>query len=114
MINGIKPLPPKNDYKTGVENLLKGIQTSYHNWSKHTHARDLELDIKPGRKFDKIVERNRVWGFVAKVDGQHKGLPMKCGDVFKAAGYNAAAKHTRGNIFDKNQDYYSWTGPNYL
>jgi len=30
-----------------------------------------------------------------------------------AAGWSAPAKHTRGNIFDDNQDYFQWTGPNY-
>ena len=39
---------------------------------------------------------------------------MKSGDVFKPAGWASAAKHTRGNIFDDNQDYFQWTGPNYL
>ena len=45
---------------------------------------------------------------------KHKGLPMKVGDVFKSASWNSAAKHARGNIFDDNQDYFEWTGPNYL
>ena len=39
---------------------------------------------------------------------------MKVGDVFKAASWASAAKHTRGNIFDKNQNYFRWTGPDYL
>ena len=43
----------------------------------------------------------------------HKGVPMKAGDVLKAAGRSAPAKHTRGNIFDVNQDYFRWTGPDY-
>ena len=73
-----------------------------------------DLSLKPGRKFIKVIRGTSVWGFVAKEDGVHKGLPMKVGDVFKAAGWAAAAKHTRGNIFDKNQDYFRWTGPNYL
>ena len=38
----------------------------------------------------------------------------KVGDVFKSASWNSAAKHARGNIFDDNQDYFEWTGPNYL
>ena len=50
---------------------------------------------------------------MAKDDGMHKGVPMKTGDVLKAAGWSAPAKHTRGNIFDNNQDYFSWTGPDY-
>ena len=62
---------------------------------------------------NELTSKNYVWGFVAKKGGVHKGLPMKVGDVFKAASWNAAAKHTRGNIFDNNQDYFEWTGPNY-
>jgi hypothetical protein len=50
---------------------------------------------------------------VAKEDGMNKGVPMKTGDVLKAAGWSAPAKHTRGNIFDNKQDYFSWTGPDY-
>ena len=115
MINGIRPLPPQKDYDKALNNLLSGINENFRNWGRGKLSReDMVLEIKPGRKFDKIVERNRVWGFVAKKDGVHDGLPMKVGDVFKAATFKAAAKHTRGNIFDDNQDYYTWTGPNYL
>ena len=35
-------------------------------------------------------------------------------DMLKAAGWASPAKHTRGNIFDDNQDYFRWTGPNYM
>ena len=113
MINGIRPLPPQKNYDEALNNLLSGINENFRNWG-HGRDRDMVLEIRPGRKFDKIVERNRVWGFVAKKDGVHEGLPMIVGDVFKAATFRAAAKHTRGNIFDNNQDYYTWTGPNYL
>ena len=53
------------------------------------------------------------WGFIAKTDGVHKGIPHKKGDVFKAAGWRAPAKWARGNIFDGGK-FYRWTGPNYL
>jgi hypothetical protein len=72
------------------------------------------LKIKPGRKFDKVIENNRVWGFVAKTDGVLKGVTYNVGDVFKAAGWSAPAKWQRGSIFDTNNNWYSWTGPNYL
>ena len=52
-------------------------------------------------------------GICSLSDGMHKGVPMKRGDVLKAAGWASPAKHTRGNIFDNNQDYFSWTGPDY-
>ena len=111
----------KQMYDMGINNLLKGIADSYANWNKAldspntdrvNHFRD-GLKIKPGRKFDKVIENNRVWGFVAKTDGVHKGIPHKKGDVFKAAGWRAPAKWARGSIFSSDK-FYTWTGPNYL
>ena len=114
MINGIKPLPPKEDFEVAVDKLLENIHLDYVKWSNGNPIREDEISLKPGRKFIKVIRDNSVWGFIAKKDGEHKGLPMKAGDVLKAASWNAAAKHTRGNIFDVNQDYFEWTGPNYL
>ena len=113
MINGIKPLPPKEDFDIAVDNLLKNIHLDFVKWSNGRNMEEDKLSVKPGRKFIKIIRDNSVWGFVAKKDGVHKGLPMKSGDVLKAAGWSAPAKHTRGNIFDNNQDYFRWTGPDY-
>jgi len=122
MINGIKPkLTPETEFGTSfdgaVNNLLENIQACYDNWRdgvKYGSMKKMNLSLKPGSKFIKVVNDNSVWGFIAKVDGTHKGLPLKAGDVLKAAGWRAPAKHTRGNIFDDNQDYFDWTGPNYL
>ena len=126
MINGIKPIvgnttktektTTKNglSFDTAVDTLLVKIQEAYDNWSKF-NTKTLDLTLKPGRKFIKVVEGNRVWGFVAKVDGTHKGVPMLKGDILKAAGWSAPAKHSRGSIFDKEMHKsFSWTGPNYL
>ena len=110
-INGIKPNPPKSDFDEAMNNLLNNINTNYH--KGFPKNKDMVLSLVAGRKFVKVVNENSVWGFVAKKDGVHKGLPMKAGDVLKAAGWSAPAKHTRGNIFDKNQDYFRWTGPDY-
>ena len=112
----------KQMYNSAVDNLLKGIGDSYANWGwgkpgpntdRVNHFRD-GLKIKPGGKFDKVIENNRVWGFVAKTDGVLKGVTYNVGDVFKAAGWSAPAKWQRGSIFDTNNNWYSWTGPNYL
>ena len=126
MINGIKPVvgnttkTEKTTTKNGLsfdeamDTLLVKIQEDYDNWSKF-NTKTLDLTLKPGRKFIKVVEDNRVWGFVAKVDGTHKGIPMLKGDILKAAGWSAPAKHSRGSIFDKDfHKSFSWTGPNYL
>ena len=109
-------------YNKAVDNLLDGIGDSYANWNKGVNSPNTDrvnqfrdgLKINSGRKFDKVIEQNRVWGFIAKTDGVHKGIPHKKGDVFKAAGWRAPAKWARGSIFDTNSNWYSWTGPNYL
>ena len=135
MINGIKPtvsnttktqkLHNKNglSFDEAMDNLLIAIQENYDNWgggrNHPSHAgvgqKKLDLKLKKGRKFIKVVEGNRVWGFVAMVDGVHLGVPMLKGDIMKAAGWSAPAKHSRGSIFDKEMhESFSWTGPNYL
>ena len=126
MINGIKPVlskttpTPKKPSTNGLsfdkamDSLLVKIQEAYDNWSKF-NTKKLDLSLKPGRKFIKVVEGTRVWGFVSLVDGEHKGAPIKVGDIMKAAGWRAAAKHSRGSIFDvEMHKSFSWTGPNYL
>ena len=113
-INGIEPKPIEKDFDTAMNNLLENIHLDFVKWSNGRNMEEDKLSVKPGRKFIKIIRDNSVWGFVAKKDGVHKGLSMKSGDVLKAAGWSAPAKHTRGNIFNKNQDYFQWTGPNYL
>ena len=134
MINGIKPIisKPKSEPKqtsslgtmvnnglefdVAVDRLLDKIQEDYDKWGSRSGIdKKLDLKLNKGRKFIKVIEGNRVWGFVAKVDGTHKGLPMAKGDILKAAGWRAPAKHSRGSIFDKEMHKsFSWTGPNYL
>ena len=109
----------ESKYDESVENLLTEIGNSYANWNPNNNADRVNqfrsgLKINPGRKFDKVIEKGRVWGFVAKTDGVHKGVPYNVGDVFKAAGWRAPAKWQRGSIFDTNTNWFSWTGPNYL
>ena len=127
MINGIKPIvgnttkTEKTTTKNGLsfdgamDTLLVKIQESYDTWGGNRMNKTLDLKLKVGRKFIKVIEGNRVWGFVAKVDGLHKGVPMLKGDILKAAGWSQPAKHSRGSIFDSEMHKsFSWTGPNYL
>ena len=126
MINGIKPVVGnttktlkvngKNglSFDDAMDNLFVKIQEDYAKLNM-THRTSLDLSLKVGRKFIKVVEGTRVWGFIAKVDGTHKGVPMLKGDILKAATWRAPAKHSRGSIFDKEMHKsFSWTGPNYL
>jgi len=138
MINGIKPKVSKPveeksyldslqttgfsetnglSFDEAMDNLLVKIQENYDEWYSRTdyESKKMNLSLKPGRKFIKVIHDNSVWGFVAKVDGVHKGVPMLKGDILKAAGWSAPAKHSRGSIFDKEMHKsFSWTGPNYL
>jgi len=116
------------DYVDALGNLMQGIKDDYAGWGSNPNdlsdsQKDIRLkmidefnrnlDVKSGRKFDKIIAKGSVWGFIAKDDGVHKGIPHKMGDVFKAAGWSAPAKWARGSIFS-DKKFYSWTGPNYL
>ena len=120
----------KKTYDSAVDNLLVGIGNNYDKWNnpnrdgvdeqmkliKEASAVRFKksLRVKPGRKFDKVIHDGSVWGFVAKTDGMLKGIPYFVGDVFKAAGWAAPAKHVRGSIFATEQNWFHWTGPNYL
>ena len=130
-INGIEPKPIEKDFDTAMNNLLENIHKDYVKWNSPYTKTDWTkaekririegitkfkktLYVKPGRKFDKIMHGTSCWGFVAKKNGEHKGIPYFTGDVFKAATWRAPAKHVRGSIFYDGSDWYQWTGPNYL
>ncbi len=122
----------KKTYDSAVDNLIVGIGKDYDNWNglnRDWFASDESMKqikeessvkfkktlyVKPGRKFDKVIHGTSVWGFVAKTDGMLKGVPYFVGDVFKAASWAAPAKHVRGSIFATEQNWFAWTGPNYL
>ena len=119
----------KIKYVEALGNLMGGIKKSYAGWgsdidsldepSKSIRLKMIDefnkgVHVKPGRKFDKVVTGTSVWGFVAKTDGVLKGIPYFKGDVFKAAGWRAPAKHVRGSIFSNETNWFSWTCPNYL
>ena len=128
MINGIKPMLSKStptpkepttnglSFDEAMDSLLEKIQENYASrYGSNRKLRTLELSLKPGRKFVKVIEGSSVWGFVSLVDGIHKGAVIYVGDIMKAAGWRAPAKHSRGSIFDAEMHKsFSWTGPNYL
>ena len=105
------------EFNNGIDRLIEGIKVNYSKWS--TWEKGIEefnngINIKTGKKYTKVICKGSVWGFVANGDGILKGIPYFKGDVFKAAGWAAPAKHVRGSIFDTNNNWYSWTGPNYM
>jgi len=72
---------------------------------------DDTLEVKPGKKYIKIIRDGSCWGFVVNVDNDAK---FRKGDILMAAGYNAPARNkARGNILDGGYKV-DWTGPAYL
>ena len=121
----------KNEFKERVDILLKNIGKDYDSWTGIEPLREMDesalkikkesserfkkgLKLSHGRKYIKVMENNRVWGFIAVTDGVLKGIPYKFGDVFKAASWRGPAKHQRGSIFDSGTNWFAWTGPRYL
>jgi|TARA_R110001632_G_scaffold7707_1_gene30726 hypothetical protein len=103
--------------KREVEVLKENIKKNYAAWmSSDEMIERFNTGVKTteGKKWIKVIQGSSVWGFIAKENGTHKGIPHKKGDTFKAAGWAAPAKWARGNIFDTNTNWFSWTGPNYL
>ena len=107
----------KQMYDSATDNLLENIKLAYAKWSsweRGINEFNDSIHVKSGRKFDKVIAGSSVWGFIAKTDGVLKGIPYFVGDVFKAAGWSAPAKHVRGSIFSSETNWFAWTGPNYL
>ena len=121
----------KNKFKERVDILLKNIGKDYASWTGIEPLREMDesalkikkesserfkkgLKLSHGRKYIKVMENNRVWGFIAVTDGVLKGIPYKFGDVFKAASWRAPAKHVRGSIYLDRTDWFHWTGPMYI
>ena len=121
----------KNKFKERVDILLKNIGKDYDSWTGIEPLREMDesalkikkessdrfkkgLKLSHGSKYIKVMENNRVWGFIAVTDGVLKGIPYKFGDVFKAASWRAPAKHVRGSIYLDRTDWFHWTGPMYI
>ena len=96
-----------------LERLRENIISKYKKWGGFNPDK-FDISFKYGRKFIKVLEGTRVWGFVAIDSDSHKNILYNRGDKFKAASWNAPAKHARGNVFYKDTSWYEWTGPNYL
>jgi hypothetical protein len=64
-----------------------------------------KLTMHVGTKFIKLINDGYVWGFISRFDGDYKGVPIKKGDLMKAASRDSPAKHSRGNIIDGTAKY---------
>ena len=71
------------------------------------------VKVTIGKKFIGITHNNSRWGFISRVDGVHKGAPIRKGDLMKPANWITPSKHSRGNIIDGTAKWDVY-GPEYL
>ena len=98
------------EYKEALDNLIVGIGKDYDNWNglnRDWFANDESMKqikeessvkfkktlyVKPGRKFDKVIHGTSVWGFVAKKNGEHKGISLIPSEVIPIENKNQKLK----------------------
>jgi hypothetical protein len=94
-----------------IEKLNTEIQSYYSTNLSNLTPKPMEMRV--GTKFIKLISNGSVWGFISRYDGEYKGVPIKKGDLMKAASRDSPAKHSRGNIIDGTAKY-SVHGVTYL
>lgn len=97
----------KNYNNPIVEKFVEKVNTEIQSYYS-TNAPDLTpkpMEMRVGTKFIKLISNGSVWGFISRFDGDYKGVPIKKGDLMKAASYASPAKHSRGNIIDGTARY---------
>lgn len=97
--------------KTWMEGAQKLIDDNWER-NKFTHAQSPLLVANRGSRYIAIqrIDRNKdgvlmsdkgsAHAFIDLTGGKVQGVPTMRGDVLKPAGWQAPAKHARGNIFD--------------
>jgi uncharacterized Ntn-hydrolase superfamily protein len=70
------------------------------------------VEVRPGRKYVKIVSDRSVHSFIVATDDDKK---FKKGDILKPAGFATPTRNSaRGNILEGEYGNCSWAGPGYL
>ncbi len=110
------------DMTQRIELLLEDIRTDYKRSFVRNRLlvdavqRDMmeefcsSLRYEVGQKYVRILQQNRVWGFVVATENDKK-FPQ--GEILKAASYKTPTRNAgRGNLFEEYT--IEWTGPQYL
>jgi hypothetical protein len=97
----------KNYNNPIVEKFIEKVNSEIEEYYS-THLSNLTpkpMEMRVGTKFIKLISNGSVWGFISRYDGEYKGVPIKKGDLMKAASRDSPAKHSRGNIVDGTARY---------
>jgi hypothetical protein len=97
--------------KRFIDEVNKEREIYYSTHFSNSKINPITIDV--GRKFIRLWDGSSCWGFISRVDGIHKGAPIKKGDLLKPNSWRAPAKHARGNITDGTAKWGIY-GPNYL
>lgn len=97
--------------KNFIDKVNSEITTYYQQQLSNSEPKLVTASI--GTKFIKLEQNGSVWGFISRFDGFHKGVPVRKGDLLKAADWRTPAKHSRGNIINGTEQYGVY-GPTYL
>lgn len=95
------------DFKKALDNfiVLANAMISKYYASSFPGLDPKKLEYSVGKKYVKVISSTSVWAFI----------DISNGNILKAAGRNAPAKHARGNIYNDNPldgvDHY---GPLYM
>jgi hypothetical protein len=86
--------------------MIQGKQDEYFRCNKFIHSPSNEVDVNLGRRYAKVILKDREWGpqntpmTLNKHKSVHTFIDMANGNIHKAAGWNAPAPNgVRGNIF---------------
>jgi len=100
-------LAAETTFKEHLEIFVKGCQMiSDKHMERYENLEKPVISHTEGKRYVKLIRNGSVHCFVDKTNG----------DVLKAAGWKAPAKHARGNIFDEHNGLGSMGeyGPAYL
>lgn len=94
-----------------IDDVNTNITAYYKQTLSNLEPELLRVDV--GNKYIRLWKGTSCWGFISRVDGDHKGAPIKKGDLLKPATWKAPAKHARGNIVDGTAKWGVY-GPEYI
>lgn len=107
----ITDITPSTKFELWLERLNNELKQVFEN--RYDNLEWVPFSYSKGNNYIKIKRDSGVWGFVAMKDIQTKNKSFREGDLLMAAGWNAPAKHARGNIFEGTERYTLY-GPVYL
>lgn len=79
--------------KDQIEKFVSEWQAKYDDYMQRNFPRNPNprIETKEGHRYTKVVREGSVIGFIDNTTG----------DIYKAAGWKAPAKHSRGNVNSK-------------